>query len=59
MFIGEDNNTELKESLNNALPKEIVAFLNTEGGLIYIGITNNYEVIGLNDIDENMRKIKL
>ena len=57
MFIDEDNNIELKEILNSSLAKEIVAFLNTDGGTIYLGIKNNREVIGVNNIDENMRKI--
>ena len=38
MFIDEDNKIKLKEIINNTLPKEIVAFLNTDGGTIYIGI---------------------
>ena len=57
IFIDEDNNIELKEILNSSLAKEIVAFLNTDGGTIYLGIKNNREVIGMNNIDENMRKI--
>lgn len=57
MFMDEDNNIELKEILNSSLAKEIVAFLNTNGGTIYLGIKNNREVIGMNNVDENMRKI--
>ena len=38
MFIDEDNYIELKEILNSSLAKEIVAFLNTDGGTIYLGI---------------------
>ena len=57
MFISEDNNVELKEKLNNSLAKEIVAFLNTEDGVIYIGIKDNNEIVGINNIDEDMRKI--
>ena len=30
MHFDEDNKIELKEIVNNTLPKEIVAFLNTE-----------------------------
>ena len=39
MFIDEDNKIELKEIINNTLPKEIVAFLNTDGGTIYMIFT--------------------
>ena len=42
IFIDEDNKIESKEIINNTLPKEIVAFLNTDGGTIYIGINKNW-----------------
>ena len=38
MFVDEDDNIEFKEILNSSLAKEIVAFLNTDGGTIYLGI---------------------
>ncbi len=38
MFEKEDNKAEFKERISVSLPKEIVAFLNTDGGNIYIGI---------------------
>ena len=34
----ETEKVELKQKFNDALPKEIVAFLNTDGGVIYIGV---------------------
>lgn len=57
MFQSEDNKTELKEQVSNTLPKELVAFLNTEGGSVYIGIKKNGEVIGVRDVDLAMREI--
>lgn len=52
----EDTRTEFKEILNDKLEKEIVGFLNTNGGNLYIGINNNSEVIGIKD---NIDKVQL
>lgn len=38
MFLDENDRLEYKEKISNTLPKEIVSFLNTEGGTILIGI---------------------
>ncbi len=57
MFINEDNKIEFKEIVSNSLPKEIVAFLNTDGGKIYIGVNDKSDVIGIENVDETMRKI--
>ena len=57
IFIDEDNKIELKEIINNTLPKEIVAFLNTDGGTIYIGINKNRTVIGVDNMDDSLRVI--
>ena len=41
------------------LEKEVVAFLNyKEGGFIYIGVDKNGEVIGVDDVDDCMLKLK-
>ena len=37
----EDKNTELKRQLNSDVKKEIVAFLNTNGGIIYVGVNDD------------------
>lgn len=59
IFIDEDNKIELKEIINNTLPKpkEIVAFLNTDGGTIYIGINKNRTVVGVENMDDSLRAI--
>lgn len=55
----EDARTEFKEILNEKLEKEVVSFLNTNGGHIYIGIKDNGEVVGVNsDIDKMQLDIK-
>ena len=55
----ETDKYELKETINDSLPKEIEAFLNTNGGIIFIGINNKREVIGIEEgkIDEIMRRV--
>ena len=57
MHFDEDNKIELKEIVNNTLPKEIVAFLNTEGGAIFIGVNKDGNIVGVKDIDDSMRRI--
>ena len=53
----ETDKIELKEKISDSLPKEIESFLNTEGGIIYIGINDNGEPIGVNNLDSSLRNI--
>ena len=54
----ENSRTELKVVLNDKLEREVVAFLNYhEGGNIYIGIEDNGNVVGVEDIDDIQLKI--
>lgn len=48
---------ELKEKYTDSIGKEIVSFLNTNGGKIYLGVKDNGEVVGIDKIDETLRKI--
>lgn len=60
-MIIENQHIELKRDLTDEvdLEKEVIAFLNTrEGGKIYIGIDNTGSVIGVEDSDKLMLKIK-
>jgi len=55
----ESNRTENKRELTDSLEKEIVAFLNyPEGGVIYLGIDKNGNVVGLEDADAVQLKVK-
>ena len=45
---GEDYKTEFKEQADKSLDKEIVAFANSSGGHIYIGITDKGKIKGIN-----------
>lgn len=53
----ETESIELKEQLNESLVKEIETFLNTEGGTIYIGVSDHGLPIGVKNVDETLRKI--
>lgn len=55
----ETNRTENKEQLNEDFEQEVIAFLNyKEGGLIYVGIRKDGQVVVLNDIDLTQLQIK-
>ena len=55
----EDSRNEFKETLNDKLEREVVGFLNSNGGNIYLGISDDGEVIGIKDnIDDVQLKIK-
>ena len=49
----EDQHTELKENpKSGTIVNEIVAFLNTCDGKIYIGVRDDGMVVGIDDIDK-------
>lgn len=48
----ESTTVEFKQQIVEDIKKEVVAFANTEGGTIYIGIADNGDVIGLENLDE-------
>lgn len=53
----ENSYIELKQIVNTDLKKEIIAFANTDGGEIYIGITKTGEVIGIENSEMEMERI--
>ena len=57
MIFTETEKVELKQKFNDALPKEIVAFLNTDGGCIYIGVKDDGSICGVAKLDETLKKI--
>ena len=50
----EDSNTEFKEVYVNDVKKEVVALTNTDGRAIYIGISDDGKVVGLDHLDSVM-----
>ena len=57
---GEDSFTEFKEEKahSNDLAAEIVAFSNTEGGKILLGISDNKEIKGVTNPDKEMLRVE-
>ena len=53
----ENNCCELKSILTKDIKKEIIAFANTNGGKIYIGIDDNGNIIGIDNIDDNLQSL--
>jgi len=48
---------ELKQEYTPDINKTVVAFANTNGGTIYIGIADDGNAVGISDIDNTMLKI--
>ena len=53
----ENENIEFKETFIPEIYKEVIAFANTNGGTIFVGVDDNGNSIGLNDIDDTYTKI--
>lgn len=53
----ETENIEFKSQFTPEIYKEVIAFANTDGGIIYVGIDDNGQVIGLENVDEEYTKI--
>ena len=53
----ENEFIELKSKYNEHVTKEIVAFLNTEGGIIYLGVEDNGNVVGVKKLEETLKNI--
>lgn len=54
----ENDNIEFKRELNDKLEMEVAAFLNSNGGHIYIGIEDDGAVFGVDDVDDVQLQIK-
>ena len=53
----ETENIEFKSQFTDELYKEVIAFANTDGGIVYVGIDNAGNVVGLTDVDETYTRI--
>ena len=55
----ETNRIEYKQQLTEDFEEEVIAFLNyKEGGIIYVGVRKDGQVVGLKDIDLTQLQIK-
>lgn len=48
---------EFKSEFTDEIYKEVIAFANTDGGVIYVGIDNEGNAVGLTDIDKEYTRI--
>ena len=57
MIFTESSRLELKEMVNSDFKKEIVAFANTDGGEIYVGVDRDGEIVGVEHAEKEMERI--
>ena len=57
MLPKENEQTEYKRELTSGLTKEVLAFINTQGGSIYIGVNDDGSIAGVTDSDQTMLRI--
>lgn len=53
----ENENIEYKTQITPDIYKEVVAFANSEGGIIYIGIDDNGNNVGIDSVDDTYTRL--
>jgi len=53
----ETENIEFKSQFTEEIYKEVIAFANTDGGIVYVGIDNDGNAVGLTDVDKEYTRI--
>jgi ATP-dependent DNA helicase RecG len=53
----ETETVEFKSQFTEEIYKEVIAFANTDGGIVYVGIDNEGNAIGLSDVDKEYIRI--
>jgi len=56
-MLNENEHTEFKSPAVDDIYKEVIAFANTEGGIIYIGIDDQGNLTGIANIDETYTRL--
>ena len=51
MTFEENDKTELKREVAESLKKEVIAFANTSGGIIYVGVEDDGNICGIGNFD--------
>ena len=54
----ETENIEFKSQFTEEIYKEVIAFANTDGGIVYVGIDNDGNAVGLTDVDKEPVSLK-
>lgn len=57
MTLKESPTVEFKRELTDAIKREIIAFANTQGGELYIGIEDDGTVLGLDNADKVLESV--
>lgn len=55
----ETQTMELKEKYTDSIAKEIVSFLNSDGGTLIVGVKDDGTVVGVDKLDETLRKYRM
>lgn len=53
----ESESIEYKSQMSNDVYKEVIAFANTDGGVIYIGIDDKGDLTSIDDVDETYTRL--
>ena len=53
----ESETVELKLDYTDSIRKDIIAFANTSGGIIYIGIADGGTVVGVSSADQMIQRV--
>lgn len=53
----ESERIEYKQQMVDDIYKEVIAFANTEGGVIYVGVDDQGNLIGLDNVDETYTRL--
>lgn len=53
----ETENIEFKAQFTEEIYKEVIAFANTDGGIVYVGIDKEGNALGLSDVDTEYTRI--
>lgn len=57
MLYQESENIELKQDYSESIRKDMIAFANTNGGTIYVGVSDHGEVTGISSPDAMIQRI--
>lgn len=57
MTFVESEKVELKSKYTETIARSVVAFLNTEGGQIFIGVDDQGNIVGVQNVDETLQKL--
>ena len=57
MTLSENDTIEFKETLTDVIKKDVIAFDNSNGGTIYIGIADDGTLVGVDHADTNKFQI--